>query len=149
MRKIDTEAHFYTKEYQDYLLSRKEIPREEVYKNYIRLWYAEKLWEPHGPVIEDRLLDLAEGRLKSMDKAGIDIQMLSLSTPGCEQFSPKEGLALARQTNEALAKTISRYPDRFIGLATVALQSPEEAAHETERAIKELGLRGEIGRAHV
>ena len=36
MKKIDTEAHFYTREYQDYLLSRSETPREEVYKGYPR-----------------------------------------------------------------------------------------------------------------
>ncbi len=154
MRKIDTEAHFYTKEYQDYLLSRKEIPREEIYKDYIRLWYAEKIWEPHGREIEDRLLDLAEGRLKNMDKAGIDMQVLSLSTPGCEQFGPEKGMVFSRQTNEALSKAVSRYPDRFIGLAALAPQSPEEAARELERAINELGLKGakinsRVGNSHL
>ena len=102
MKKIDTEAHFYTKEYQDYLLSRKEIPREEVYKGYIRLWDAPNIWEPHVLEIEDRLLDIEKNRLENMDRAGIDMQVLSLSTPGCEQFSPTQGTTFSKRTNEEL-----------------------------------------------
>jgi 5-carboxyvanillate decarboxylase len=142
VKKIDTEAHFYTYEYQDYLLSRREIPREEIYKGYVRLWYAENTWEPHGFEIENSLLDMAEGRLRNMDKAGIDMQVLSLSTPGCEQFDPDHGLAFSRQTNEALSRTVDKYPGRFAGLAALAPQDPEKAARELERSVKELGLRG-------
>jgi predicted TIM-barrel fold metal-dependent hydrolase len=119
VKKIDTEAHFYTHEYQDYLLSRREIPREEKYKGYVRLWYAENTWEPHGREIEDSLLDLTDGRLRNMDKAGIDVQVLSLSTPGCEQFDPDHGLVFSKQTNEVLSKVIFKHPDRFAGLAAL------------------------------
>jgi len=141
LRKIDTEAHFYTQPYQEYLLSRTEIPREDIHKGYVRLWYAENVWEPHGGEIEDRLLDISDIRLKTMDSTGIDMQVLSLSTPGCEQFSPEEGLLWSLKTNDALAEIVSRYPDRFIGLAALAPQNPEKAALELERAVK-MGLRG-------
>jgi len=149
MKKIDTEAHFYTREYQDYLFSRKETPREELYKGYVRLWYEPRIWEPHGLEIEDRLLDLNEGRLRNMDIAGIDMQVLSLSTPGCEQFSPAKGIALSKKTNEELSKAINKHPDRFIGLAALAPQRPEEAALELERAVKELGLKGAKINSHI
>jgi 5-carboxyvanillate decarboxylase len=149
MKKIDTEAHFYTQEYQDYLLSRKEVPREEIYKGYARLWYAPHIWEPHGLDIEDKLLDIAESRLLSMDKAGIDMQVLSLSTPGCEQFSPAEGTEFSRKTNQTLFMAINKHPERFIGLAALAPQSPDEAARELERSVKELGLRGAKINSHV
>jgi len=149
MKKIDTEAHFYTREYQDYLLSRKKTPREEIYKGYVRLWYEPHIWEPHGLEIEDRLLDLSHGRLRNMDTAGIDMQVLSLSTPGCEQFSPARGMALSRKTNEELYKTINKHPDRFTGLAALAPQSPEAAARELERAVRELGLKGAKINSHI
>jgi 5-carboxyvanillate decarboxylase len=142
VKKIDTEAHFYTHEYQDYLLSRREIPREEVHKGYVRLWYGENTWEPHGLEIENSLLDMTEGRLRKMDQAGIDMQVLSLSTPGCEQFDPEHGWAFSRQTNEALSRTVEKYPGRFAGLAALAPQDPEKAARELERSVKELGLKG-------
>lgn len=149
MKKIDIEAHFYTQEYQDYLLSRREIPREDIHRGYVRLWYAPDIWEPHGLEIEERLLDTGVSRLKIMEKAGIDMQVLSLSTPGCEQFGPAEGSYYAQKSNEALSKIIEKYPDRFIGLAALAPQSPEAAAKELERAVKELGLRGAKINSHV
>jgi 5-carboxyvanillate decarboxylase len=149
LKKIDTEAHFYTREYQDYLLSRRETPREEIYQGYVRLWYEPNIWEPHGLHIEDSLLDLDQGRLRDMDRACIDMQVLSLSTPGCEQFGAAEGTALSQKTNEALAKAIAKHPDRFIGLAALAPQSPEEAARELERAVKELGLKGAKINSHI
>jgi len=142
MKKIDVEAHFYVKEYQEYLLSRQDIPREEIYKGYVRLWYAPNVWEPHGLEIEEKLLDMGEGRLKVMEKAGINMQVLSLSTPGCEQFDASNGLYFSKKTNEALSAVINKYPDRFVGLAALAPQNPDEAVVELERAVKELGLKG-------
>ncbi|MBA7698013.1 hypothetical protein ES703_106687 [subsurface metagenome] len=149
MKKIDLEAHFYTRGYQEYLLARKEVPREEFYKDYIRLWYEPDVWEPHGLGIEERLLDMAEGRLKDMDEAGIDMQVLTLSAPGCEQFSPADGTVQAGKANDELSKVVKKYPDRFIGLAALAPQSPNEAADELERAVKELGLKGAKINSHV
>ncbi len=149
MKKIDLEAHFYTQQYQEYMLARKDAPREEFYKGYIRLWYDSSVWQPHGGNLKDKLLDLAEGRLRDMDEAGIDTQVLSLTAPGCEQFSPADGTTLAKKTNDELAKVIRRYPDRFVGLAALAPQSPSEAADELERVVKELGLKGAKVHSHV
>jgi 2,3-dihydroxybenzoate decarboxylase len=84
-----------------------------------------------------------------MDEAGIDIQVLSLSLPGCEQFSQADGTAWARKTNDQLAKAVKKHPDRFIGLAALAPQSPQEAVNELERAVKELGLKGIKLNSHI
>jgi len=149
MKKIDLEAHFITQGYQDYMLSRKELPREESRGEVVGLWYEENVWEPHGVGLEERLLNLAEGRLKDMDEVGIDMQVLSLTAPGCEQFGPDDGTALARKANDELSRVIQKYPDRFIGLTALAPQSPVEAADELERAVKELGLRGAKINSHV
>lgn len=149
MKKIDVEAHFYTRGFCEYILARSEMPREESYEGAARLWYAPNVWEPHGAGIEDSLLDLAEGRLRDMDKFGIDMQVLSLTTPGCEQFSPADGTAWSKKTNNELSQAVKRYPDRFIGLAALAPQSPAEAADELERAVKELGLKGVRINSHI
>jgi 5-carboxyvanillate decarboxylase len=147
--KIDIEAHFYTHEYHDYLMSRTEIPREELYKGYTRLWYAPKVWEPHGTEIEERLMDLTDQRIQAMDKAGIDAQVLSLSTPGCEQFNAKDGTEWARRTNDGLARAIEKHPGRLMGLAALAPQDPDGAAREFERAVKELGFKGAKINSHI
>jgi len=149
MRKIDLEAHFYTEEYLKYLSARKEVPKEEPYKGVSRIWYERNVWMPHGLGLMDRLLDLGEGRLRIMDEAGIDMQVLSLSTPGCEQFGPADGTAQTRKANDELSKVIKKYPDRFIGLAALAPQSPGEAADELERVVKEFGFKGAKVHSHV
>jgi len=149
MKKIDLEAHFYTQDYVNYLRSRKEAPREEPYEGVHRVWLEENVWLLHGLGFMDSLLDLGEGRLKIMDEAGIDVQVLSLSAPGCEQFSPADGAEQARKANDELSKVIKKYPDRFLGLAALPLQSPAEAADELERTVKEFGFKGAKVHSHV
>jgi len=84
-----------------------------------------------------------------MDASGIDIQVLSLCVPGCEQFDAADGAAMARQTNDELAETVKKYPDRYIGLAALAPQNPGEAAKELERSVKKLKLKGAKLNSHV
>ena len=139
---IDLEAHFYTADYINYLHNRKEYPREEVCGTTDRMWYSPEIWMPHGKINEGKLLDLGDLRIKDMDEAGLDVQVLSLSAPGCEQFDPREGTALARDTNNELSLAIKKYPQRFIGLAALAPQDPGESAKELERSVKELGMKG-------
>jgi 5-carboxyvanillate decarboxylase len=149
VRIIDLETHFYTKDYIAYLRSRKHPPREEVREESIRLHLGHGLWAPRSFKLEEKLLDLGEARISEMDAAGVDIQVLSLAVPGCEQFEAKEGAAMAKQTNDELAEAVKKYPDRYIGQAALAPQDPEGAAAELERAVTQLGLRGGKLNSHV
>ncbi len=149
MKIIDLEAHFYTDEYLKYLRSRKEMPFEEVREKDIRLWMTPKLWAPRSLKLEDKLLDLGENRIAEMDEAGVDVQVLSLCIPGCDHFEPKDGIALARATNDELADVVKKYPDRYVGLAALAPQDPEGSAAELERAVTKLGLRGAKLNSHA
>lgn len=141
MKRIDLEAHFYTRDFAQHLRARKAPPREEVTPKYIRVWLTPDVYMARTPAFEERLIDLGTRRLEEMDAAGIDIQVLSISQ-SCEQFEPDEGTEWAKRTNDELAAVIEKYPDRFIGLAAVAPQDPGEAAKELERCVKELGFRG-------
>ena len=89
-----------------------------------------------------RLLDLADERLRSMDAAGIDVQVLSLTTPGVQSLDPGQAVPLARAANDLLAATVRARPDRFQGFATLPTPEPGEAARELERAVRDLGLNG-------
>ena len=149
MKIIDLEAHFYTKDYVKYLRARKELPREEMLETHIRQWAAPNVWLPASYPLEEKLLDMGNGRIAEMDAAGIDIQVLSLSVPGCEQFEPSEGTEMAKQTNDELSKAVKAYPDRFIGFAALAPQDPIAAASELERGVKKLGLRGAKINSHI
>jgi len=83
-------------------------------------------------------------RLREMDRKGIDIRILSLSTPNVYYWGAAEQVAIARQVNDALARLARAHSDRFVGLASLPLADPEAALAELERAIGELGMKGVI-----
>ncbi len=90
----------------------------------------------------DQLYDI-ERRLREMDAAGVDIQVLSPVTFFFFYNLPAaECAARARQINAAIAQITVDRPDRFRGMATVPLQDPELAVAELEHAVGELGLHG-------
>ena len=90
----------------------------------------------------ERLLDLAQDRLTAMNEAGVDVQVLSLTTPGLHDLPAEQALDLQRATNDLIAQTVRSQPDRFQGFATLATPAPGQAARELERAVTELGLNG-------
>ncbi len=81
-------------------------------------------------------------RVADLDAAGLDMQIISLPGPAVHLEAPERGVALARLTNEAFAGVVRDYPTRFGALATLPMQDPDAAAHELERAVRELGLCG-------
>jgi len=96
-----------------------------------------------------KLVDFTEYRLPDMDRNGVDMQVLSLTSPGL-QIQPDAAVAVAdaREANDFLADIISQYPQRFAGLAAIPLQDPPEAAAELHRAI-EIGLCGALVNDHT
>ena len=98
--------------------------------------------------IRNMICDISEGRIADMDSAGIDMQVLSLVTPGVEQLEASEAVRLARDTNDRLAKAVRRHPDRLAGLATLPTPAPEIAAQELERAVREYGFKGAVINGH-
>jgi aminocarboxymuconate-semialdehyde decarboxylase len=84
-----------------------------------------------------------ELRIQEMDRNRVDIQVLSMMAPLARyDLDPELGVGYSRIQNEAIAKVVKAHPDRFVGLATVPLQDPREAANELERAMKDLGMKG-------
>jgi predicted TIM-barrel fold metal-dependent hydrolase len=140
----DFETHFYTKSYVNVLLKNRGCPRyvRDEKRDVYWLHYTPRAQEPHARRLLERLLDVEEKRLRDMDYAGVKVQVLSLSAPGCEQFGAKLGSKLARAVNDELSRIVDRNPDRFIGLAALAPQDPGEAADELERAVRDLGFKG-------
>ena len=91
---------------------------------------------------ERRLLDRVDLRLAAMDEAGIDVSVLSHTTPGVQNLSPEQAVPLARDANDRIARVVQERPDRFQGLATLPTPVPDAAAKELERAVVDLGLDG-------
>jgi len=89
----------------------------------------------------DVLWDM-EQRIKVLDKHGVDMQVLTLSFPMVAGLEPEEELRLAKLANDGLAAITHRYPDRFVGVATLPFSSPGEALKEFDRCLDDLGFRG-------
>ena len=83
-----------------------------------------------------------ESRIASMQETGIDTQVLSLMGPMVYWAPPDLGLKLSQVYNDACAAAHQKYPDRFVGLAMLPMQSPDLALTELERAGRLPGLRG-------
>jgi predicted TIM-barrel fold metal-dependent hydrolase len=98
-------------------------------------------WSVGSPTAE-ALTDLGEGRLEAMDTAGIDVAVLSLTTPGLQAFSAPDAVAFQRDTNDVIADAVGHRPDRFQGFATLATSNPAAAVSELQRAVSQLGLNG-------
>lgn len=95
----------------------------------------------HAGAIEQRLVDLAEDRLGLMDETGLDVQVLSLTTPALHDLG-RDSVAVARRVNDIVAAAIARHPTRFQALATLPVSMPEEAALELDRCVRTLGFKG-------
>lgn len=95
----------------------------------------------HSADIDRRLLELADERIALMDESGVDVQVLSLTTPALHDLG-SQSIAIAQRANDAMAEAAARYPGRFQGLATLAVSSPEQAALEFERCVNTLGFKG-------
>ncbi len=85
---------------------------------------------------------LNAARIQSIDERGIDIQVLSHQGGWWYELDRDTARQLIKVQNEKLAAWCNAHPDRFAGLASVALQHPELAAEQLEEAVKRLGLRG-------
>src|SRR5580704_17039183 len=95
-----------------------------------------------NPRAVERLGELGALRLREMDAAGIDVQVLSEAEPGAQNLEPDLAVSLARASNDLLSDAVKRHPDRFAGFATLPLPDPAAAAKELERCVKELGFCG-------
>ncbi|WP_406586454.1 amidohydrolase family protein [Asaia lannensis] len=95
----------------------------------------------HGGLLEKRLVDLSQERIALMDETGLDVQVLSLTTPALHDLG-RESVDLARRANDAVAEAIARHPNRLQGLATLPVTMPDEAALELERCVRTLGFKG-------
>jgi 2,3-dihydroxybenzoate decarboxylase len=96
----------------------------------------------NAPHVLDRLQSFGGARLKDMDEAGIDFQIISHTAPAVQKLDLESAVRLATIVNDRLHAAIRAYPTRFGGFATIATQDPKAAADELERAVTKLGFKG-------
>lgn len=131
--KIALEEHFITPGLLDYCINGMPAVSEDSKKKIIQ-----------------QLSNFDDIRLDIMDKAGIDFSILGISGPGVQaETDAKLAIKLAKESNDILAKEVSKKPDRFGGFAHLPMQVPLEAANELERCVNNLGFFGAMVNGHT
>jgi len=83
-------------------------------------------------------------RLEDMDRVGIDVAVVSLSTPNVFFADAKGQPEVAKMMNDAYAEVIAKYPKRFKAFASIPMDAPDAALAELHRAVDSLKLNGVI-----
>lgn len=106
---------------------------------------------PGGPMLigggAKQLLEASywdlDQRLQRMDAAGVTLQALSLTMPMPHlAATPERGAELARIVNDAMVEAHTRFPDRFVGCATLPIQDATLAVKELDRLAGSRAIRG-------
>jgi len=138
--KLDLHTHFYTDKYFQTI---RDIPSEfsfaESSTGQTIITYRGARFFGVTPAMTD-----VAKRLEDMDRVGIDVEVVSLSTPNVFFTSAEHQPDVARMMNDSYADLIAKHPGRFKGFASIPLDAPEAALTELHRAIDELKLNGVI-----
>ena len=95
-----------------------------------------------GAAITDRLKDLGDWRIREMDEAGIDVQVLSMAGHHLYQLEPAKAVSIAKEANDRLAEACAKHPNRFAAFAALPTTDPDGADKELERCMTKLGFKG-------
>jgi len=135
--KIDFHNHFFPKEYIKELEKRTQSPTVERDPSGRTLIHYAGDYN-----IVEETHTTPEVRIKEMDRCGMDMQVLSLTTPGLEYIEPDQSVSLAIIVNDALSKVVHKYPERFRAVSALPLLDIDSAVDELDRSVNTLGLSG-------
>ena len=139
-RKFDLHTHHYPEIYFDKI---RELPSEFSFDQSpsgqtIITYRGARFFGVTPP-----MTDVAQ-RLEDMDRVGIDVEVVSLSTPNVSFTDAQHQPEIARMVNDSYAELIAKHPTRFKGFASIPIDAPDAALAELHRAIDELKLNGVI-----
>jgi aminocarboxymuconate-semialdehyde decarboxylase len=145
VRAIDIHAHYYPQAFFDVLLSDGKRFGAEFTRTETGFSYKTPAG---GNTMEARFMDL-KPRIADMDRQGVAVQALSLSTPmvywGDESISHKLSVAW----NDAASAAHQQYPTRLVAFMMLPMLYPDRAIDELNRASKLPGMRGVYIGTHI
>ena len=115
---------------------------EHYWDREVAAHFSERGPEMRNASLHERLHDLGALRLREMDEAGIDLQVLSHGAPSLQRLEAQVAIPLARKANDRLHEVVRQHPDRFAAFAQLPSDDPKAAADELERTVTRLGFKG-------
>ena len=140
LRKFDLHTHYYPTIYFDKI---RDLPSEFSFDKSPSGQTIIKYRGARFFGVTPPMTDVAQ-RLEDMDRVGIDVEVVSLSTPNVFFTDASHQPEIARMTNDSYAELIAQHPTRFKGFASIPMDAPDAALDELHRAIDELKLNGVI-----
>jgi len=138
--KFDLHTHFYTEEFFKTI---RDLPSEFSFgtssSGQTIITYRGARFFGVTPAMTD-----VAKRIEDMDRVGIDVEVVSLSTPNVFFTDAEHQPAVARMMNDSYAELITRHPNRFKGFASIPMDVPDAALDELHRAIDTLKLNGVV-----
>ena len=138
--KFDLHTHFYT---EQFFKTIRELPSEFSFgtssSGQTIITYRGARFFGVTPAMTD-----VSKRIEDMDRVGIDVEVVSLSTPNVFFTDAEHQPAVARMMNDSYAELIARHPKRFKGFASIPMDAPDAALDELHRAIDTLKLNGVV-----
>ena len=122
--RIDVHAHYWTEEYLDLLI---DLGKADA---------GQALGIGAGGGAD------LEARLRLMDRAGIQMQVLSACPQSPYGEDADQATTAARFVNDQYADLVERHRDRFGAFAALPMPHVEESVGEMRRALDELGMAG-------
>ena len=92
----------------------------------------------------NELADLGRARLADMDASGITVQVLSVAGPAPTSCRASRASLWHATITTRWPRPAPAIPTRFRGFAHLPMLSPEAAADELERTVKDLGFHGAL-----
>jgi len=140
MSKLDLHTHFYT---QEFFRCVRDLPSEFSFATSstgqtIITYRGARFFGVTPP-----MTDVGK-RIEDMDRTGIDVEVVSLSTPNVFFTDAEHQPEVARMMNDSYAELIARHPKRFKGFASIPMDAPDAALAELHRTIDDLKLNGVV-----
>lgn len=133
MKKIALEEHFMAPGFDHY-----EGDVESIMKPGVFAQFCQRL-----PEFDDK-------RIEAMDRADIEICVLSQTSPGLQAEKDTQlAISRAKEANDFLAMQIQEHPKRYAGFAHLAMQDPDAAIAELRRCVNDLGFCGAMINGHT
>ncbi len=120
----------------------KNMPVIAIEEHYYDEELATHVPKTGSPAIVQKMFDLGKIRLDAMDKAGVDVAVLSHGAPAGQGLVGDGAVDIIRRVNDRLAEVCARSDGRFKAFAALPTIDPDASARELERCVKDLGFVG-------
>ena len=124
-RIVDAHAHIYPQRYLEFI--------RDIVHNDSTPWGRHAAFLLDNRISTNRAMWDIDAHFEVMDRAGVQVQALSLPIPQAYFEKESDAVEAARLTNDHIAELCAKYPDRFKGMPCLPLPHVDASLKELDR----------------